>query len=491
VSIFSAARWQRKGSAGAPDDNLALAEPQGDSKALTKGAKWLFLRQAVGLVIGAGGLFVVTQRIGPAAYAVYASAFVIWFTIQTTTEFSIDVWLVRRRHGTDDVEAARTAQTLLLISGVLGAGICLALATPIQGLNHLPSFSVALSAMAPLVFLVNISQVALSTLERAFEFKYIGFIELTGQVVFVLVSVGVSYLSKSYLCLLMGLIAQQVVVAGGFLSRNRKTFGAGWSPLYAREALRFGSTFTTSTVAGSVRGVLIAVLVPRLIGAPSAGVVQLVLRLVEQIGLLRQVVTRISYPLFGRMRGNTAELRQAFATMQLWMIAGVGFPMLIVAWFAAPLGTQLLGARWNGLFVSLPYYVLPALVVAVTQLYQSLLAGQDAARNILIGSLFSAFIFAGVIPVAAMHDRLRCVAVADLVAGVTVIYLRREIDKRIGRTILLPFGLLLLGLGVAAPLKAVVLRLLASCLLLILAGWCIKVRRSSADGLVLSAVRES
>lgn len=395
-------------------------------------AKWLIARQLVGLLISASGLIVITRVAGPAQYGVYAAAFNIWFALQALSEINLDVWLVRRRAGGERA-AARTAQTMLLVLGLLGSLVCLSVGPLAAAATGIDELALVLALMAPLVMVTTASQAALSQIERAFRFSQVGLVELIGQALFAAVGIGVVVSGWGATGLVLALATQQVFLAVAWIllagAAGRRM---GFNRAFAAEALRFGLPSTTSVAVISIRNNAAQLLVGRLFGAEALGIMNLVYRLLEQAAFLRGAALRLSYALFGRLGQGDKLGSMVERSLVLLLLVG-GLPALALAWIAPVLIPAVFGPQWSGAAAFLIWLVPSNLLLGIYLLCNSATAALDRPSRNLVAAIISAAVFLVALVTLAPVLGLAAVAAAELsyVAAITYfsLVLRRDLGS--------------------------------------------------------------
>jgi O-antigen/teichoic acid export membrane protein len=84
------------------------------------GGAYLFVRQALSIVIGSLGIILLTRTIGPGAYGLYGGALGIYTYLLNLSQLGIPVYLIRRE-GELQTQDYHQAFSLLLLLGSVRA----------------------------------------------------------------------------------------------------------------------------------------------------------------------------------------------------------------------------------------------------------------------------------------------------------------------------------------------------------------------------------
>ncbi|MDD7917649.1 oligosaccharide flippase family protein [Actinomycetospora callitridis] len=346
----------------------------------------MILRMMIGMAISGVGLLAITRILGPSVYGVYGTAFATWFLVQNLAELNLDVWLVRRPTG-QDIEASGTAQTILLCTSAVGA-LALYLAAPLaSSITSLPEVEGALRMMCPALLLAGLGQVPLSVLERGFNFRAVGVVELIGQAAFNVAAVLLALNDWGLVSLTIALNIQQFVLLVGFVSAYGGIPRLSFDRTLASNAIRFGLAATGSSIVENGRVLVIQLVVARFGGATGAGVYSLCMRIIEQTAFLRQIIYRLATPIFGRLRDERSRLQRTVADSLHVQAMAAGLPPMVICWVAPILVPVVFGPEWSAAADLLPLLLPTFLLLCTFQLYQHGLLALDRSFTVLISNL--------------------------------------------------------------------------------------------------------
>jgi len=171
--------------------------------------------------------------------------------------------------------------------------------------------------------LVHLQQVPLSLLERDLRYDVIGVIEITGQILYLVTGIAVALSGGGAWSLVIAWYGQQAVLLIGFWSRAGYRPRLIWGTDEVIQLLQFGLAATAASAAYATRNLVSPLLVAPLLGPAAVGYLSLAARLVDQIGFVRQVITRMSFAVVGRLSGHPQRLRGAVReAMEAQVLAG-------------------------------------------------------------------------------------------------------------------------------------------------------------------------
>lgn len=355
------------------------------SQNIAEGGRSLLYRQIAVMVLAFVGVVVVTRLIGPASYGVYAAAFGIAFLAQTWGEFNLDVYMVRHE-GELGHHICHQVFTLLLVSAVLTTGALLVLLFlgPLGSLVDSAEYRDVALAMFVGVPLVHLQQVPLSLLERDLDYGRIGLIEVVAQVAFVAGGTGLAFSGAGVWALVVAWYLQQSVHLIGYWACASYRPRLTWDADVVRSLLRFGSTATSATVAYSARNLVAPVVVGGMLGAAALGYVTLATRLLEQVSFARNIITRMSYAVMGKVAGDARRLQVALTRAMEAQVLAVGLPVSLLS-FASPYVIPFVfGESWRPIVQVVPLLVPGVLVVAMFSVHVAVLVGRTFPWEVVL-----------------------------------------------------------------------------------------------------------
>lgn len=333
-----------------------------------RGGRSLLVRQIVGLVVSVGGILALTRLIGPSAYGVYASAFSVMFFAQSVGEFGLDVFLVRFP-GELSKSVCDQVFTLLLVLGTATTCLMLAATPAVAHIIDLPSFAPVAAVMFASILAVHLQQVPLSRLERNLHYGAIGLVEVSAQVAFFAVAIPCAVGGLGVWAPVCGWWTQQLLLLAGLFWADTYRPRLGWDVSVVRAAFSFGSLTTLSGIANNARTVAAPLIVGHALGAAAVGYVNLAIRITEQLGFARQVVTRLAFAVLAKLVDDLTRLRRAMERAMEAQLLAVGLPICGFAVVSGWLVPIVFGSEWTTVATLLPVLAPAYLALAVFSLH--------------------------------------------------------------------------------------------------------------------------
>lgn len=378
-----------------PDSTLTPAStaPPGLRQLVVRGGKYLVFRQGAGVLIGLVGILLLTRVIGPSQYGVYAGALAIVVFAAGIGRLGVEVFLVRREEPPDSAVYGQ-AFTLLLVSGLLLAGISL-LSLPLLRAWTLSDGNVApIRTLFLVVPLMLLHQPAFAVLERKLDFRTVAYVELAGQLSFYAVALPLALLGAGVWAPVAGFWVWQTCLLTGAYATARFRPRLVWSLPLIRELLSYGFRFSAASWLWELRMLVNPLIVGHFLGAASVGHVSLAMRFVEVLSVVRAATYRLSIAALARVQNDHARLRRIIEEAMTLQILGVA-PLLAVGsvmlWFL-PL---ILGEQWEPVRVIFPFLALSSLLNAVFNMHSSALYVLKRNKDVALFHLAYVALFAG------------------------------------------------------------------------------------------------
>ena len=396
-----------------------------------RGGAFLALRQGVGVVIGVVGVLLLTRRIGPASYGLYAAAFGVFAYLQNLTLCGINVYLVRRE-GDDQREVWDQASTLLLVLSVAGAAVAVAASPLLERLVRLDGFMPVARSMFLLLPVVLLGQVALARLERALDFRRVALIELGGQLLFFALALPLAFRGFGVWAPTLGWLAQQLFLTGALLAGARYWPRLQWNGARLREMIAYGVSFSSSSWAWHLRTLVNPVVVGRFAGAEAVGVVALTIRLVEHLSFVKTATWRLSIAALGRLQGDLPRLRRAISEGISLQLVALGPLLALFGWIAPWLVPRFFGPRWLPVLDVYPFVALGYLVNATFSLHSSALYVLRRNWDVATFHVAHVALFAAAASLLVPRFGVIGYGLAEVAALPSYVMLHRQLTSRVG-----------------------------------------------------------
>ncbi|MDQ1673396.1 MAG: hypothetical protein QOC98_1958 [Frankiaceae bacterium] len=459
-----------------PGTPAAVTEPSLRTRSLT-GAIALSVRQVIGIVLGLGGVLVLTHELGPYGYGVYAIALGIAIWMQTLADWGVGVYLVRL---TGDqpiqlIEAQAFAVLMLLgVGGSLaGVGILLAWGH-LLWVHQAVTAAIALIASTPVALA---AQVPMARLEREMAYGQVATVEVSSQLSLYLVAIPLVFLGAGPWGPVLGLVVSRVVLLLGaaIVTRWRPRFH--WDAATAKDVLGYGFGYSASVTVWQLRGLALPLIVGPLAGPAAAGQVALTVRLVEIAGFVRAATWRLGLAALVRVQHDAGRTCRAVRDGAVLQVAALGVILGGLALLAGPVLGTLFDARWTPIEQLFPLVAFGSIANAAFNLHSSALYARRFNWSVTWFHVSHVVLFLGVGAVAVHFWGITGYGLAELAALPAYAVLLVAFRRRIGSVelpVVLPW-LIAAGGPLALPILG------PASLLLLLAPALPVCRRASAE----------
>lgn len=337
-----------------------------------RGGTYLVTRHLLGVAIAFANLLILTRLIGPKNYGLYAAALGMIIYLGNISRLGMDVYLIR--HEKDpSTEIYHQVFTVLFFSGIGGMVLGIA-ATPLlqrwyQNPDFIPPFLVLLVAL-PLHALAGLP---MAKFERDLNYKTILTIDLTGQIVFCIVSLVLAILGKGVWAPVIGYLSWQLFALVSAYAVSHTIPHFSWSLPLLREMIAYGIGYSASLWIWQLRFLVNPLIVGRFGGPEAVGFVALTIRLTDQLGFIRSAAWQLSIPTLAKLQANYQLLKKTLEEAMSLQVLLIG-PFLIGFALLGPwLFPLLFGERWRPILTLYPFISLGILLNVVFNMHSSVL----------------------------------------------------------------------------------------------------------------------
>lgn len=351
---------------------MSDSRPAGLREKVLRGGAYLIVRQVLGLMIGFGGLILLTKLIGASNYGVYASAFGIITYLSNLANLGINVFLIRqekdfKRDYYDQAFTLLFLTTLLVLS--LGYIFTPLLSAWIQN----PEFGMPFIALLFTLPINSLIIPSLARLEKDLNYRAVAYLELSGQIAFYAVSLPLALNKSGYWAPVTGYWVQQLIVMIGTLYMSKFIPKFTWSSPRIKEMIGYGIGYSSSIWVWQLRNLVNPLIVGRFAGPAAVGYVALAVKLVESLSFVKNITWRISISALAKLQGDSNRLRMTISEAMSTQVLVLG-PFLAGFSLAAPwIIPVLFGENWLPVFEVYPFIALGTLVNAVFNMHSSVL----------------------------------------------------------------------------------------------------------------------
>ncbi|MDD3653295.1 MAG: oligosaccharide flippase family protein [Desulfotomaculaceae bacterium] len=341
-------------------------------KKVLQGGAYLAVRQGLGLIIGLGGVLLLTRIIGPENYGLYSAALGIVGYMGNLTGLGINVYIVRRE-AEPGINVYHQAFTLMLITGVSGLLLGIAAMPLLQMWLQNPAFIPPMLIMLLTLPLTAMAGPAMARLERDLNYRLVAALELAGQLIYYGIALSLAYHGKGVWAPVMAFLTGQFFLLTGACILARLTPRPYWSMALIKEMIGYGAGYSASIWVWQLRTLVNPVIVGRYAGPEGVGYVALAIRLVEALSFIKGATWRLSIAAFGRIQGDYFRLKQALEEAMVLQVLALGPLLASFACITPWVLPVLFGERWNAVLYIYPFIAVSYLLNAVFSMHSSVL----------------------------------------------------------------------------------------------------------------------
>ncbi len=324
------------------------------------------------MVLSIAAMFLITRAIGPGQYGIFASAYGLTIFLQSFGNLGIGVYLVRQE-GEREARLSHQAFALFIVLGGLVISIAALAAPLIESWSRLNGLTQILQMLLLFSFPMLLAQVPLAELEHQLQFKRIAWVELLGQLLYVLIAFPLAQKGFGAWAPAIGWCAQQMqsFVLLMLCAKYRPRWV--WDMALIRDMLAYSMGISASGWVWSLQSLISPLIVGRFAGEAAVGYVALAIRLVDVLGFAKGATYRISIAALAKVQGDRDRLRRAVSEGMGLQILALG-PLLVgAAWISPYLLPLAFGDKWNPVMEVYPYIALCYMSNALFNLHTSVL----------------------------------------------------------------------------------------------------------------------
>ncbi|MEL7052707.1 MAG: oligosaccharide flippase family protein, partial [Cyanobacteria bacterium J06588_5] len=232
------------------------------------------LRQLFSVAISLVSVLLIARILGPENYGIVAVSMGLFYFATFTSKLGLNIYLIRQPELQED-----TAEQVLAFFLTVGAGVCglLWFAAPVFGWWTGRSEITDVVRWLPLpIWFEMLAKVSLGMLERELRFAEVGLLETLAQAANYLLAVPLVLMQWSYWGPIAGLVMQFSLL---LLLLARRAYPIPWRWRWRwrvlKPALQYGTTYSASDWILSLRALTVPLLVSRLGGIETAGLVNI------------------------------------------------------------------------------------------------------------------------------------------------------------------------------------------------------------------------
>jgi O-antigen/teichoic acid export membrane protein len=398
------------------------------SKAL-RGASFLFGREGIGAVVRLVGIIITVREIGPSDYGIYTAAAAFVTVVVTICQMGAEIYLIRVKEEPND-RLNNEVFTLLLITSVAATVISIGLSFAL--LPFLRPVGVALPLRVLLLCIpINVLWApAQAYIERRFDYKKMGILELGGDCVLYATAVPLAILHFGAWSLVIGYFAWQTFLLVGSLILSGLRPRWAWSSATAKDVIRHGTSYSTASLFVNMPAVINALVVGSLVGAAGVGYVSFARNLVTTVGFAKRAAYRLGIVTMSQLnRDDPGKFRQGLERGSFLLTLSLGVPFAVFGLAAHWVIPDLFGHEWSA---SLPIYCLLSLAFVLgtagqieASLFYALGKNMTVAVTALLQAILLTVFSIGMVELWGVNG----FGIASVVALVSFLYSDRQMRK--------------------------------------------------------------
>jgi len=297
----------------------------------SRGVLFLMLRFGALQLVGLAANIILSRRLSPSAFGVYAVALALLVLMTWLSDFGLGAALLQKRESVSaaDLRTVFSVQQLLLALIVLGV---LAASPWFAGLYHLgpdgPSF---VRAMAIAGLLASLRTVPNVVMERRLLYGRLTAVEVLDVLVFQVTAVSLALLGMGTWSFILAVLASKVAGTALAYALARWRPGIGVDRHALRGLFWFALPFQLTWLTYLFRDYLIPILGGLLVATVEVGYLNWALALSGVPGQMAQVVGRVAFPTLSRMQSDSTQMARAVETsVRVLFLVAVPFELALM-----------------------------------------------------------------------------------------------------------------------------------------------------------------
>lgn len=306
-----------------------------------RGALWLSVSSWSAKIAQTVALLVLAKALAPSQFGILAIAALTYNVLQAINQLGVGDALVYLQDQIE--EASRTALSLVVLAGLVLAGLAWGLAPVVASFFHSPSATFVLRGFAVCLPLDAVAQVPIARLTRSLRFSRRAITDTLPSVIGAAVTVGVVVSGYPLIGLVAGQIAGSTANATVAMLVGPRCL-PGWSSVIARRLLRYGGFLSAADLVNLGLLNVDYIIVGHVLGPVALGQYSLAYRICFMPYLSIAVVANGAvFPYYCRLPSREAIARASENTIGL-------ITVLSIPWFAGLVlfagDITLLGSKW-------------------------------------------------------------------------------------------------------------------------------------------------
>jgi O-antigen/teichoic acid export membrane protein len=353
-----------------------------------QGVAAMLVRTIAMRLITAAGTIVLARLLLPADFGVYAVLVVAQQLLTFLADFGIAPSLIQQQEDPDREELATawTMQVLFAIGCNVLVWLGLLLAEHVVP-DLSPSMAWQLRLVSLSLAFTMLRSLPGALLVRVMRFRAIASIELVGHFAFWASAISLALAGSGSWCFSAALMMQTITscLAANLICRYWPGVHFEWS--IARRLLAFGVAYQISNIATTLRDGVVPIFGGIAGGVSAIGYLQFGLRISQLTSSVDEIVARVAFPAFSRIKGDVARTGRVLSDMVTFVALLIAAPQ---AWLVATSPTLVpivFGDRWAASIPVLQLMCLGVMAAVPSRIAGSVVFGQGRATAGMTASL--------------------------------------------------------------------------------------------------------
>lgn len=366
-------------------------------KSVLKGVSWLGFLQGVFRVFSLIKFFIIIRVLTPLDLGLFGVASLVLVFFETTTETGINSFLIQHKKNID--EYINTAWVISIVRGIILTICVLIIAWPVTIFFKQEKAIILLYFISLIPLIKGFANPSAAKFFKHLEFHKEFVLRTSGAFFESLFAVIFVIFLKSPIALIYSLTLSTLIETTLTFVMVRPLPSFSFNKKMGMEIVHFSKWITLTGFVSYLSTEFDSIIVGRLLGVADLGIYQISqkfsLQILSEGG---DVVAKVIFPIFAQISQSKERLKLNFYKTLLAMGVIVGFPALILYFFAHPFILLFLGKSWINTFEPFRIFVLlgvlSVLMSIITSLFLSV-ARQDLTAKLVIfrTTLLVIFIF--------------------------------------------------------------------------------------------------
>lgn len=346
----------------------------GYKKDAIKGISWIGFLSFATKAVGFLEAIILARILIPSQFGAYGVALLALGLLEVITQSGVNIFLIQEKEIDDYINSAWIVS---IVRGVLIMSILFFLAPVISNFFHSPE-SLHLLLLISLVPLIRgFINPSIVKLQKELKFGRDFFYRFTVLVVDTLISVVATFITKSPIGIVIGLLTGVVLELVLSFALVAPRPALRFEVSYIRKIFNRGKWITASSIFDYLFHNADNIVVGRMLGASALGVYQLAYSLAAvpliEIG---RVFVHVTVPIMIKISGNTRRLRDAYLQTVIAIFL-ITIPFTLLFAFAPSIFVRILGAKWAAITLVLPILSLVGFVKSISLSSTALFLSQN------------------------------------------------------------------------------------------------------------------